>query len=460
MTIPGTFFGLNIGLSGLNSSQAAQVVTGNNISNAGTTGYTNETADIVTGPEGPTTGPSSQDIASTFGSGSIVNTISRAADAYLDQEVNNAQSQSSSDSALSTALGDVQDSFNEPSTSGISAGLTTFFNDVDNLENSPSDLGVRTTVINDGVALAQVIQTVQGNLTSNASSVSTNITQDVSQINSIGQQIAALNVQIQSDQAQNIQPNTLLDQRGLLVSNLSQITNITTATSASGAMNVSIGSTQLVSGTTANSITLSSLQSRGDLTSGSLSGLTTAQTSIAGYQTSLDTLANTIITSVNQVQESGMGLDGSTGVAFFTGTNASTIAVNPTLINNPNQLAAAAAVSPPATTPAPGDASNAVLLGNIATTTQAALGNQTIQGSFNTTITELGAQTQAAQTSATDSAASTTQLTNQQSTVEGVSIDTQMSNMMIFQRAYQASAQFISTESDMLNSLVNVMFAE
>ena len=97
-------------------------------------------------------------------------------------------------------------------------------------------------------------------------------------------------------------------------------------------------------------------------------------------------------------------------------------------------------------------------MGNVATTNQAALGNQTISNYFNNMITNLGGQTKAAQTAATDATASATQLTNQQASIEGVSVDSQMTNMMIYQRSYQASAQFISTQDDMLNTLINSIF--
>jgi len=464
MTIPGTFYGLNIGLTGLTSAQAAQTVTGNNIANAGTAGYTEEVADIVEAPSGPTTGVSNGGATeSTFGGGAVVNTITRSRDQFLDAQFRDAQSTSSADTALSTSLGEVQNSFDEPSTSGISAGITNFFNSVETLQNNPSDIGVRTTVVASATALAQTFQTVQGNLTTNANSVSTNITEDMSQVNSIGQQIAGLNVQIQQDTAENIQPNSLLDARDLALDNLSKLVNVTTTNGTNGSINVSIGSTDLVVGSIANTVSLSSIQSRGDLTSGEVYGLTQSQTAIAGYQSSLNTLAATVASSVNAVQSTGAGLDGSTGIPLFTvtaGSEASTIAVNSVVQNDPSKLAVGSLsnITPPATTPPPSDASNAVLLENVSTTTQPTLNNQTISNYFNTLITNLGSTTKNAQTNTTNATAATTQLSNQRSTEEGVSTDNEMTNMMIFQRSYQASAQYIATQDDMLNTLVNSIF--
>jgi flagellar hook-associated protein 1 len=458
MSTPGTFFGLNIGLSGLQAAQYSQDVTGNNISNAGTPGYTNETAIATEGPSYAM--PSADNIVEPgqLGSGAVVNTVSRSRSIYIDAEFRSAQSQSSSDTALSTSLGNVQNSFGEPSTTGINAAISTFFNSIDDLQNSPSDPGVRSTVIDDASGLAQTIQTVQSGLTSNATQISANITSDMSEVNSIGQQIASLNGQIRAATAQNDQPNSLLDQRDLLVDNLSKLVNVTTSNNMDGTQDISIGSSSLVVGTSSYAVDLPTLQSRGDLTSGEVSGLTQAQTNLAGYQSNLNNVASTIITQVNQVQESGMGLDGSTGVAFFTGTNAATIAVNSTLSANPDELAAAAVVAPPATTPPPSDASNAVLMGNIATTAQANLGNLTIAGYYGGVISNLGGVTQASQTAETDSSAVLTQFTNERASDEGVSTDNQMTNMMEYQRSYQAAAQYISTQDDMLNTLVNTMF--
>ena len=460
MPIPGTFFGLNIGLTGLTTAQAAQTVTGNNIANAGTAGYTEESADIVQGPQGPVTGQANGATSSFYSGGSVVNTILRSRSQYLDSEYRTAQSASSASTALSTSLGDVQTSFNEPSTSGISANITSFFNSVASLQNNPSSVAVRTTVVDSADALANAIQTVQGNLTTNATTVSSNISQDMTQVNSLGQQIAGLNVQIQQDTEQNIQPNTLLDQRDLLVDNLSKLVNISTTTSSNGGMNIAIGSTDLVVGSTSNTVSLSTMQSRGDLTSGEVYGLTQAQSAISGYQSNLNTLASTIVTQVNAVQTTGMGLDGSTGIPLFTattGSEASTIAVNSVLQNNPSEVAAAAVVAAPATTPPPSDASNAVLLQAVATTAQSTLNNQTISNYFNTVVTGLGSTTSNAQTQATDTSAATTQLSNSRATVEGVSTDTEMTNMMIYQRSYQAAAQFISAQDAMLNTLINTM---
>lgn len=470
MSIGSTFLGLNIGAGALEAAQVGEDVTGNNISNANTPGYTDESVGFVNSP--PYTLPDEQNrvYVGQLGTGVIAQSVLRSASQYLDNEVVSATSQNSQQSAVSTWLQNIQGDFNEPSSSGINQALTQFYANFTALESNPSNVGARQTVISGAQTLAQVFQSTQSNLTQAGQQITSAINNDMTTINSDGQQIAALNLQIRQAVGQNEQPNELEDQRQQLITNLSKLTNVTTSTNSDGTVDVKIGGTSLVTGVNASNVDLSSLQSRGDLTSGEVSGLLQAQNDLSGYQSSLDTLANTVITDVNayqaggtdsngNVQPGGAGLDGSTGVAFFTGNSASTIAVNPTLANDPDKLAAGAIPTPPATTPASGDATVATEIANLQNTTSKALGNQTPLTYYQQLIATVGGDTQTAQTAATDSGAALTQITNQQQSVEGVNLDQEMTNMLQYQRAYEAAAKVVSTEDDMLNTLINGIFS-
>ena len=362
-------------------------------------------------------------------------------------------------SALSDWLGRVQGVVNEPSTSGINSALSTFFNSFQDLQNNPEDNGVRTSVISAGQALAGVFKSVQTNLDVTNQEISAAIPQDMSTINNYGQQIAQLNLQIRQASAQNVQPNALMDQRDLLIDNLSKIVNINTSTNTDGTVNVAINSSDLVVGTSSSTVTLAGLQARGDLQGGDLTGLQQSQALLAGYQSQIDTLASTVATQVNAIHANGMGLDGTTGQAFFTGTDARTLAVNQTLVTHPNEIAAAAKVAPPATIPPPGDSSNAVLIAQIANTNMAALGNNTLQGYYGVTISNLGGNGNAAKTDLAAAGAATTQLTNQRSSISGVNTDQELTNMMKYQRSYQAASKFVSTQDGMLDTLINQMLS-
>jgi len=464
--MPGTFFGLNIASTGLAAAQIGQDVTGQNIANAGTDGYSVQSAQQVTTDPFTASDISTLPQPGSLGTGVVVNRINRARDQFLDTQVRDATASHNLQSSQSDALKQVDDAFGEPSTTGINAALGDFFNSFHDLANNPEDVGVRATTVQKGVALASVFQGVQQRLTSVKSTLDQRVSTDVQSINDYGAQIAALNITIRQETAQQQQPNDLLDRRDLLLDKLSRLTNISTQNNSDGTVNVSIGSTNLVLGTDATTVSQSSLTATGVLNSGELAGLTQAQSRVAGYQGQLDTLAGAVVSQVNAVHSTGYALDGTTtGTNFFapTGTTASTIAVNPALEANPALLAAASAPIPPATTASPGDSTNAEKLAGLKDATDMnpadALYNTTIQNYYQQTVSDAGGRAASAKT-ATDSAQATlSQLTQQRSSVTGVSTDQEMVNMMKYQRAYQASARVIQTMDDMVGTLINNLFS-
>jgi flagellar hook-associated protein 1 FlgK len=293
-------------------------------------------------------------------------------------------------------------------------------------------------------------------------------------INDYGAQIAQLNVTISQATAQNQQANDLMDRRDVLIDKLSALANVSVVNKSDGTVNVAIGTSDLVVGTDHFTLTQSGMAARGDLQSGELSGVLQAKSAVNGYLTDLDNLASATIQQVNAVHAGGVGadgitypggagLDGSTGVAFFTGTDAQTIGVNAVLVANPQKLAAAAIPAPPAAAgaaPPPGDASNANTLAAIENTflTSGPLNGQTLGGFYQNVVSNAGAKSASAKTASDSAQANLTQLTQQRSSVSGVSTDTEMVNMMKYQRAYEASARVVTTMDSMLNTLINGLF--
>lgn len=456
--MPGTFFGLNIGQSGLAAAQLGQDVVGQNIANASTPGYCEQTADFVEAD--PYTLPDQAGSSASYmlGTGVSVSGITRASSQFLNQQVRNSTSDESNQSIQSSTLTQIESAFNEPSTTGINTALSTLYQNFNNLVNSPEDEGVRATVVQSGDAVARLFQEVNGSLTSIGQQLTANQTADMSSLNGYGQQIAKLNQTIQSSGASSQSDNDLLDQRDLLLDKLSSLANISVINNPDGTVNVSVGTSDLVVGTSAQTLSLTganSLTARGDLTSGELAGLNQAQTDLSGYQTDLNNVAAGLISTVNAVHQSGAGLDGSTGLNFFNGTDAGDISINPDLVADPSKLAAAAEPAGGGA-PAPGDASNATLLGALESQplTTGPLAGQSVQGFYQTSISMLGGQGAAATTALNTATANTQQLTSQRNSLTGVSTDDEMINMMKFQTGYQASAKVIQTMDSMINTLI------
>ena len=459
--MPGTFFGIDIGRTGLAASQIGQDVTGNNIANAGTAGYSVESAqqnalDFNTPANRNPIAPVQ------LGSGAVVSQVLRARDQFLDAQFRSASSAANLQSSQSSALTQVDAVFGEPSTTGLNAALGAFFSSFQDLANNPENLGVRAATVEKGDGLARVFQGIQQNLGAVNTSLANQAKTDVQSLNDYGTQVAALNVNIRQASASGQPPNALLDQRDVLLDKISALANAAINTNLDGTVSVAIGSTSLVVGTDAYSVTQSGLTARGDLQSGDLAGVTTAQSEVAGYQGQLNTLAASVVSQVNAVHSTGVGLDGTTtGLDFFsatTGSEASTIAVNSTLQAHPEDVAAAAGTTPLTSPASPGDGSNAALLAGLGEQTVTAPGdplqNTSITNYYQQTVSDAGGKAASAKTATESTSASLTQLNQQRDSVTGVVTDTEMVNMMKYQRAYQASAQYIQIADGMIGTLI------
>ena len=463
--MPGTFFAINIGQSGLNAAQIGQEVTGQNIANANTPGYSVQSVDQTAEDPYTLADRNTQIVPGLLGSGVAVSRIQRASDQFLDTQVRDTNSSLQSQTAQSNALKQVGSAFGEPSDTGLNAALTSFFNSFQDVANAPENLGVRSAAVQQGAALAGAFHTVQAGLTSIAASVSGQAAAGIGTLNSDSAQIAALNLSIKSSTRSGQSPNDLLDKRGVLLDQLSGLANISVQNNPDGTVNVSVGSTALVLGTDSFSASLSGLTASGGLTSGELSGLSQAQTQIAAYQSQLNSAAASVASQVNAAQAGGLDLNGNAGTPFFTvtaGNEAATLAVNPDLEAHPDHLAAASVPTPPATFGA-GDGSNAQAVAGLLTKTVTTAGDplsgQSIQSYYHSTVSDAGSRTASALSSAGTTQASYTQLSNQRSSETGVSTDAELTNLLKYQRAYQASARVITTADDLIGTIINNLFS-
>ena len=158
-----------------------------------------------------------------------------------------------------------------PSDNGLGNALGSFFQSFNELNNNPEDLDIRTTVIQSGDALARVFQSVQQRLDVQSQQLTNKVGVDMNSLNSYGAQIAALNITIRQATAQDQQANDLMDKRDQLIDKLAALANISVINKPDGTANVSVGTSDLVVGVNAYSLSLTgpnSLTARGDLTGG------------------------------------------------------------------------------------------------------------------------------------------------------------------------------------------------
>jgi flagellar hook-associated protein 1 len=171
---------------------------------------------------------------------------------------------------------------------------------------------------------------------------------------------------------------------------------------------------------------------------------------VASLRQNLNTLASNLISEVNTLHRAGYDLNGGTGADFFTGSGASDIAVKVALLNDPSLLQASG------TSGATGDNQVVLAMAQLANKPITSLTNQTFSQNYGQTVAALGQAIASNSTRLDDQQSVQTMLSGQRASVSGVSLDEEMTNMMKFQKAYEASARLISVVSQMLDTLMNI----
>jgi flagellar hook-associated protein 1 FlgK len=320
-------FGISI--TALQAFQQAIAVTSNNVANASTPGYDEESIELTAAA------PLSN---GTLGVGGGVNVagISRAFSQAETNQLNTSQSSLGSLNAVQNYTNQIDNLFGTTA-GGLTTALQTYYSAWSDVANNPTSTAARQALLGDAQALASSFQSSSTQLNNMNDDVNTRITADVQQINSLGQSIATLNNQIVAATATGQAPNTLLDQRDQLVSNLSQLVGVSTTTDSNGGLNVFVGNGQPlvlqgvtttlttvpdqfnasqldVSTSTSNGVSIS-----GSITSGDLGGLLSARSQVINPALNqLGQVATALSQSANLQQNSGLDLSGQFGANLFS----------------------------------------------------------------------------------------------------------------------------------------------
>lgn len=453
---------LDIGRLGLQAQQIAMQVTGNNVSNVNTPGYTRERVNLATNP-------TIDSVAGPIGTGVIVDNITRVYDRFVNAQLDSATQDLGRWETQKNTMQRVEMVFNESSGYGLNQAMSDFWNAWQDVSNNPSGSSERSVLLAKTKVLANTFQSMRSNLTGIQDDNDTALDSTVSDVNTIASQINALNSQIVSIENNGYPANAERDQRTLLLNNLAKDIDYTSTESADGHVTVTLADgnqlignnpygklTTVTDATTGHKDlvwdTAPGTVLNGTIQSGSIKSLIdTRDNTIAGYVSDLDNLAGTIISQVNSLHTSGYDLTGTQGLDFFTGTNASDIALNSTISADPNRVAAASDAAG-----VPGGAGNARAIAALQTANTMSGGTATFDDAFNATVGDVGVATEEANSFYNFQDDSVNQLKSFQDSASGVSIDEEMINMLQYEKAYQASAKMITTVNDMMTSLLNM----
>ena len=322
-----SIFGID--LSALQAFQQAIEVTSNNVANASTPGYDEESIELATALPQNAGG-------FAIGSGVDVTGVQRAYSQAATTQLNTSQSTLSQLTALQNYTSQIDNLFGTTA-GGLTTALQTYYSGWSAVADDPTSTSAREALLGDANALAANLNSTSSQLQGLNSDVNTRITADVNQINSISTQISSLNTQIAQSSGSGQAPNQLLDQRDELVSNLSQLAGVTTTSNSDGSINVYLGNGQplvLDQNTyqlstapnefNASQLEVASTASDGasissSITSGDLGGLLAARTqAIDPALNQLGQIATAVAQTANTQQGSGLDLNGQLGSALFS----------------------------------------------------------------------------------------------------------------------------------------------
>jgi flagellar hook-associated protein 1 FlgK len=446
----------NIAQSALMAQEAAIEVTGQNIANAQTPGYSQQTLALSASPSNVTP-------AGSFGTGVSMTTVTRSRDVLLDQQYRTQSAPASGYQERSTLLGEIQDVYGEPSTTGLASTMDNFFNSWSELASNPDDASAKAVVQQAGAQLASTFNNYATQLSNIGASTQTGISDSITQLNSLTSQIASMNAQIVAASASGASPNDLLDQRDTMLDQLSQMVSITVQSNKDGSDQVNIGGTQIVNGTAATSLTLGSgipltvATANGDVlqSPGGQIGamLTVANVDLPAAQNGLNTLASSIITDVNTQHEAGYSPPAGTGVDFFDSSPANATAQNmrlsATVAGDPSTIATGSAAN------APGDNSIALAIAGLQNFSPTAPGNS-FSGAYTSLVTSVANAKNASDSSSTVYQTLQQQADTQRQSVSGVDTDEQLTMMIAQQQAYVAAAKLVETIQAMSTALLSI----
>ena len=469
--MPGIGSLLSIARTALAAQQQAVTVSGHNVANATTAGYTRQRISMT--PNSPEVRPDG-----IFGTGVRVAGIDRLRDTLLDQQVRASASPAEGAATRQDVLSRVESILGAGTDSSIGTALDQFWNAWSDLATSPATASARSVVQQRGAGLAATFNRQSAQLDSLEQQLRDEAQTQLSQLNTIARQIADLNVSIVGSEASGGSANDLRDQRDMLIDTVAAIVPVTVIDRPNGSNQVMIGGMPLVDGVSTRTLSLTGPVPLGvkfglsaeatRITGGKLGALVSAvNTDIAGARSALDTLAAAVVASVNALHVRGWSppsgatgnwnaLAGPTGsgITFFDATAPTSLTARGMTLGAEVQ-ASASAIAASDTLNAVGN--NAIALGVAGLRSSApAAATGTFGGDFDALANNVALATEGATADAQVHDTLRKQATARRSAITGVSTDDELVTLIQHQQAYVAASRLVTTINDMAQTILDM----
>jgi flagellar hook-associated protein 1 FlgK len=476
-----TFGGLNTAYTGLVAARRGLDVVGQNIANANTDGYTRQRVTTSAITASPQTGHFSGGVR--VGQGVSVDGIARLGSANLDAQVRFTAGASGYSAVRSNALSAIEGSLNEPGKNGLSTQLQEFWAAWQEVSSNAGESAQAGLLIGQATVLASQIAQGYQAVDNQWTEVRGNVTSLVAELNSSATQVADLNGRIRSTLAAGGNANELLDQRNTLTTTIAALTGGSVRQLADGTVDVLVGGNALVSGTTAQPLTVtgptrmegvlgtppvqgvqlewanrlgSAVAVDGGEIAGALSVLAAPNGShtggsIAEAAVSYNRFANDLVTQVNAIHQQG-AVPGAPGVPAglnFFNCDANRAAQSITIVpTDASEIATGATGT---------GAKDGTIAARIAQLGVAA--EDPTKSSPNKVwaaiVTGIGVASKSEMQNAKLTGLAATSAVSMQLSNSAVDLDEENVNLLMFQHAYQGAARVMTAVDEMLDTLIN-----
>ncbi len=229
---------LSIGISALISNRQGMDVTGHNIANVNTEGYSRQRVDF-------TTREPSMVGSNYIGNGVDPGQVRRVYDNYLATQMRDSQSVTSEFDAYYAGARRLDDLLADPDV-GLQPALEDFFNAMQGLADDPASVPARQVALTEAQTLVDRFQYLDGEFNRYRDRLNDQVDFTASEINRIAEDLAQINerVAVAYGITDKAIPNDLLDQRDQLINDLSKLVDIQVLEQSDGALNVFIGKGQ------------------------------------------------------------------------------------------------------------------------------------------------------------------------------------------------------------------------
>lgn len=457
---------LDISVRTMNTYQRAIDIASQNISNAGNPDYTRQKVLFANdvGEKGTGLGIKIQDVL-------------RIRNDVLDMQLRKYQSSLSDSEKRSEILKQIEAVISEPSENGLSSFITEFFNAWDNLSTNPNSQQLRLNVIQKAQQLSVRFKDTIDGFNEIQYMLQQEAYVQANTINDYLKNIYELNQKIYDAEARGTKASELKDERDAIIDKLSKIVNITVQKTEHGSVSVNVGGIFGADQTNYNQFEVKLIDGQLRLAvkndsknfafvnAGELNAISDLYSNkIPSYKSAYENLASNFVKQVNDIHKQGytLNIGGTTftGIPFFGEIGAGgeivnafvdgQIKINSSILSDPKYIAVSANGNE-------GDNSIALQIAELSKTKIPELGNQTFSENYTSILNSIAQEKVIADNSTVSNELIVQNLNSQKQSYSGVSIDEEMTNVMKYQRSYEAAAKLIKISDEILNTIINLI---